>query len=175
MALSRETVAAIIEVVAADNLCRSVINKAGMPRLVQAVAPWLAMAGAYRNAQMQMYEWYSDVPPASSEDSGSPYMMERICVGIANAVQEAATRALFTKKLNIPIDYSQHIARVRNDTFFGHYANKVVSSDGGEYVLDWWMTLEIRNPMVWRYSEWRQYPLVCGTVGCPFSLFRGFK
>lgn len=175
MALSRKT-AAIIEIVAKDAQCINVINKSDIPRIVQAVSPWLAMAGAFRNAGMMTYESYNNISPQTSEDSGSAYMMDRICQGIANSVQSATSKAIYAKKLyEQPQSISHSIFRKFATIHFWSLCEQSRGDRRRRIHFGFsWMTLEIRNPMVWHYREWRNYPMIAGTVGCPFKLFCGF-
>jgi hypothetical protein len=171
MALSKKMVAGVIDIIKQDPGCRRVINKSDMPRLLQMAPAWLGSAGALRNAGMQTYEWWNEIPPVTSEDSGSAYFMERICQGVADAVALAFQAA--SKKKMIPgINMGAGLVKDRNETFFGHYANVLETTNGREYILDWWMTLEIDNPMVWQRHEWNHYPIV--HAGIPFKMFDEF-
>lgn len=171
--LKKQTVAAIVDVISKDPECRRVINKSDIPRLLKYAPYWLGATGAIRNATIQTKEWWNGVPPATSEDSGSKYFLERICQGVANAVQNAFTAGITYKKKDIiGVDTGAGLVKERNITFFGHYANLLVTSDGHQYILDWWMTLEIDNPMVWQRHEWNHYPII--HRGIPFKMFDRF-
>ena len=146
----------------------------------------LGSAGALRNWVMDRYEYWGGIPPAEADLPGTLYLMDRLCNGIGKAVQDAAQRAVRSGRLDgslfgdlgsHPQFYASPLEMRRNSTFFGHYANIVRPATPGskhvteEYVLDWWMTLDVSNPMVWKYSDWRNYPWnQCGTT---FQRFAG--
>lgn len=170
--LTKDSVKQVVDVIRADSNCRRIINKSDMPRLSQLAPYWLGTAGAIRNASIQTYEWWNNIQPATTEDSGSQYFMERICQGVANAAAEAFQRFAYQRKTIPGVKSEAGLVKDRNSTFFGHYANVLTTTDGREYILDWWMTLEIDNPMVWQRHEWNQYPLI--HRGIPFKMFTFF-
>lgn len=57
----------------------------------------------------------------------------------------------------------------------GHYAPNIIMKRGGEYTFDWWMTLEIDNPILWRTKDWRLYAMtLISNKYVPFRDFEGF-
>ena len=96
-----------------------------------------------------------------------------MCIGISTAVTAAVMTAWHKKEL----PWLVKVGDQRNDPeWFGHYAPKLTMHNGGEYIFDWWMTLEIFNPIVWRFEDWRQYPSpVVLTRGVQFASFQGFN
>ncbi len=51
-----------------------------------------------------------------------------------------------------------------------HYAPLITTTAGETFVLDWWMTLEIDNPIVWNFAEWKVWPHSSSLLGSEFRL-----
>lgn len=156
-------------------------------RVGRKVPSSLGVAGGLRNWVLDRYEYWGGIPPSEADAPGSAYLMERLCNGIGQAVQDATRAAVRSGRLDgklfrdlgtHPMFYASPLEMRRNDTFFGHYANlvrpaganpNIVATDC--YVLDWWMTLDVHNPMVWNYEDWRNYPWNQG--GVPYDRYVG--
>ena len=89
-----------------------------------------------------------------------------MCVGIANAVTDAVYNSTAMiddgKKKRNPnsMPWMKKTLGVQNDLAqFVHWGPKVTTNDGNEYIFDWWLTLDIFNPIIFHYDDWRLYPL----------------
>ena len=160
MALTRQHVAAIIDIVAQNAECRRRINTSS-----GSLPASFGLNGQIRNTRNSIKDTFSEDYSQKTQDE--------MCIGISATVTQTIISALFAKKL----PWLLKVQDQRNDPeWFGHYAPKLTLTGGDEYILDWWMTLQIHNPIVWRYEDWRHYPspFVLGR-GVQFASFQGFE
>jgi hypothetical protein len=170
MALSRDTADALVEAVGADDACVRQI------RSVFALVPG-GYAGATRNFGMAALNsasmladdgmrWLVNRRPDFAASVLGKYLLSRdltvfdpsdpstaqwVCTGIADATL-AAIRGAMAKR---PAAFSKVAAVdvVSRFSPFDHTATAVRTSDGGEYVFDWWKTLHPWSPMLYRRPE----------------------
>ncbi len=56
-----------------------------------------------------------------------------------------------------------------------HYAPDVEMTDHCHYVFDWWMTLNVNNPIIWKLEDWQKWPNPSVIRrGIPLCWFQGF-
>ena len=144
MALSRTTVARILDVVASD------------PESNRRVNSWLrwmdiadsGTAGVVRNysiafADMMTFGQVKALDPSEREQLAYLYS----CDGIA----EATAAAIRPKVKEIPrLVRVDEQARERG---YSHTGTLLEMDDGTKYVLDWWKSLSIRDPFVFKYQS----------------------
>lgn len=160
MSLSRDQVEKIIRIVSIDSVCRQRIGTA-----YQIIPACFSLSGQWRNTKNSIGDTF--------QEDYSQKTQNEMCIGISAAVTSAVMTAWHKKEL----PWLVKVGDQRNDPeWFGHYAPKLTMHNGGEYILDWWMTLEIFNPIVWRFADWRQYPSpFVLTRGVQFASFQGFN
>jgi hypothetical protein len=154
MALTRKMVQRMVAVAGADPVARERISSV------------LRILGKYsgdtRNMLMVLGDMVYDADtairkfvgssPSEHADfydpNGSGWGAQLQCNGIA----EAAVAALTRRAGDFP-NVKQFRLESRSEGF-AHAAVYVETVDGGEYIVDWWMTLDVTNPMVFRYATW---------------------
>ena len=162
MALSKFTVSQIVQIVAADPDSKHRVNS------------WLnkidiadsGTAGVVRNyaigfADMVTFGNVKSLDPSEREQMAYLYS----CDGIA----EATTKAIKAK-----IDKVPHLVKVdeqAREKGYSHTGTMIVMDDETKYVLDWWKSLNIRDPFVFQYRNFMQD--LGG--GIPLSAFNGFS
>ena len=157
MALSKFTVSQIVQIVAAD------------PESQRRVNSWLGKmptstgnAGAVRNMGMVFGGIVSDkFDPSDREQMGYKYS----CDGIAEATSKAIAANLDTVS---HLKQVQQQARIKG---YSHTGTMITMDDDTKYVLDWWKSLDIRDPFVFQFNNFMQD--LGG--GIPFSDFKGFS
>ena len=162
MALSKFTVGQIVEIVAADPECQSRVNS------------WLnkvdiadsGLAGVIRNYAIGAGDFFSG-GSIKAFDPSEPDQLAYLysCDGIA----EATTNAIKAKIETVP-----HLVKVDSqarEKGYSHTGTMLVMDDDTKYFLDWWKSLNIRNPFVFQYRNFMQD--LGG--GIPFSAFKGFS
>ena len=87
------------------------------------------------------------------------------CEGIALA----AVAAIKKKMKAIPAVES--VAVMRREYGLAHFGVQIDTIDGGQYILDWWMSLDIADPFVFPYKTWN---LDKKETGVAYSDFGGF-
>jgi len=156
MALSKFTVSQIIQIVAVD------------PESNLRVNSWLGKmptktgnAGAVRNVGMVFGGIVSDkYDPSDREQNGYKYS----CDGIA----EATSKAIAAKK--DAVSNLKEVQQQAREKGYSHTGTMLIMDDETKYVLDWWKTLDIRDPFVFQYRNFMQD--LGG--GIPYSDFKGF-
>ena len=161
MALSKFTVSQIVQIVADDPESKSRVNSwlGKMPTST-------GQAGAVRNFSMVLGAIVT-VGQAKTFDPSDREQMAYLysCDGIA----EATSKAIQAK-----IDTVAHLkevgqqARVKG---YSHTGTLIVMDDDTRYVLDWWKSLDIRDPFVFQFNNFMQD--LGG--GIPASDFKGFS
>lgn len=160
MALSKFTVSQIVQIVAAD------------PESIHRVNSWLnkidiadsGEAGAVRNFSMvlgSMFTAGKTLDPSDQESLAYQYS----CDGIA----EATSKAIKAKLDTVP-----HLVKCEaqaREKGYSHTGTMIVMDDETKYVLDWWKSLNIRDPIVFQYRNFMQD--LGG--GIPFTAFKGFS
>lgn len=162
MAISRVTVGQIVQIVAADSESNSRVNS------------WLnkvdiadsGTAGAVRNYAIAFADtftpWHVKAFDPSERDSMA-YLYS--CDGIAEATSKA---------IQARISEVLHLVRVSSQARrkgYSHTGTLLEMDDGSKYVLDWWKSLSIRNPFVFRYLSFMDD---LGD-GIPYTDFKGFS
>jgi hypothetical protein len=160
MALSRFTVSQIIQIVAQD------------PESLHRANSWLGKiptdtgtAGVVRNFSMVL----GSIATLGQSKAFDPSERDQIayqysCDGIAEATSKAIRRRLPTVAHLVSVDAQ---ARERG---YSHTGTLIMMDDKTKYVLDWWKTLNVRDPFVFQYRNFMQD--LGG--GIPFSSFNGF-
>lgn len=168
MPFTRQHIGAIIALVSKDKGCQLVINQDDVPRETREWATKWRLAGYERNNALEKRF------PRVDDDVVNPYVESRMCIGISNAVVKCLTNNWVAHHRKKP-SWLAHFDTVRNDSWVaGHFAPKFTLSDGKEYVLDWWMTLQVANPVVWQYKDWAGYPFFAlPGKGVEFADYRG--
>ena len=162
MALSKFTVSQIVQIVADDPESKSRVNS------------WLnkidiadsGAAGVVRNyaigfADVFTFGKFKALDPSEQDQMAYLYS----CDGIA----EATTNAIKPKIATVP-----HLVSVEpqaREKGFSHTGTMITMDDETKYFLDWWKSLNIRDPFVFQYRNFMQD--LGG--GIPFSDFKGFS
>ena len=157
MALSKFAVSQIVQIVAED------------PESQHRVNSWLGKmptktgnAGAVRNIGMVFGGIVSDkFDPSDREQMGYQYS----CDGIA----EATSKAIDAKKDTV--SHLKNVQQQAREKGYSHTGTMLIMDDETKYVLDWWKTLDIRDPFVFQYRNFMQD--LGG--GIPYSSFKGFS
>lgn len=160
MALSKFTVSQIVQIVVDDPESKLRVNS------------WLGKmptstgnAGAVRNMAMVVgnivtFGQNKSFDPSDREQMAYQYS----CDGIA----EATSKAIAAKKDTVShLKEVQQQARVKG---YSHTGTMITMDDDTKYVLDWWKSLDIRDPFVFQYQNFMQD--LGG--GIPASDFKGF-
>ena len=159
MALSKFTVWQIVQIVAVDPECQHRVNS------------WLGKmptntgtAGAVRNLAIGLVGGISGAKAFDpSERDQMAYLYS--CDGIAEATSNA---------IRPNIEKIAHLTRVdqqAREKGYSHTGTMIYMDDQTKYVLDWWKSLDIRDPFVFQYRNFMQD--LGG--GIPFSDFKGFS
>ena len=181
MALTRAEVKEAIAIVGSD--------KAAKTRIDSVLAPILGTgAGFFRNLLLatgygfaklpdqaiRAVGRHSNIPPfALAHPSKIPFDPNRKgsmgyelqCTEIATTAAEAIER----RKAAIPaLEAASVFPRSRG---FAHAGVLLAMKGGGQYVLDWWLTLDVANPVVFRADDFDQDR---GWAGVEFEKFNGF-
>jgi len=162
MTLSKFTVSQIVEIVAVD------------PESQHRVNSWLnkidiadsGTAGAVRNLAIGLVGGitggaFKSFDPTERDQMAYLYS----CDGIA----EATSKAIQAK-----IDKVAHLVKVdaqAREKGYSHTGTMITMDDQTKYVLDWWKSLNIRDPFVFQYRNFMQD--LGG--GVPLSDFKGFS
>lgn len=109
-----------------------------------ALLPWGQYTGANRNLTFIMINIF--VPFYDPYDPSEPENARLVCTGISEAVVEGIKRNPQMAKTLKPDTVSRNIVA-------DHTAVKI-NIEGEEIVLDYHKTLDINNPMVFKYSDW---------------------
>lgn len=167
--LPREVAREIVRIVMSDDQCRQ--------RLTGTATAWekrQMLQGQLRNWRNLAADIGHDVAHPSNiatnmwghlKENGWPYYDveqstrtgNELCVGLSSAVIHALGHWQHSPVLcaNLAPKKSP-VENVRNDTGEGHYAPRITMKDGTQYSFDWWLTLDIRDPMIWHYEDWRR-------------------
>jgi hypothetical protein len=171
MALSVAAVTELVHAVMNDGECQQIIRP--LPPIVQALIPHGVHInpGAIRNTvnvdldnggrlNVIGHDW------GGTMDKYSPRTKSEMCFGI-----EAQTTRVIVQCLLREHSLSSVSMAYPAEADYAHRATCIQTRDRCEYVLDWWMTLEIDNPMVWELRDWK-----CGngSAGVEFKSFTGF-
>ena len=161
MALSKFTVSQLIQIVADDAESKSRVNS-----WLGKIPTESGTAGAIRNFSMVLGSMFTlgqvdALDPSDQEQMAYQYS----CDGIA----EATSKAIQAKLSTVP-----HLAKCdaqAREKGYSHTGTMIVMDDETKYVLDWWKTLDIRDPFVFQYRNFMQD--LGG--GIPASQFKGFS
>ena len=162
MALSKQTVLQIIEIVAQDAECQKRVNS------------WLnkvdiadsGTAGIVRNFAIGLAyglvpkRWENSFDPSERESMAYLYS----CDGIAEATSIA---------INAKIKDIEGLTRASEQarkTGYSHTGTLLEMTDNTKYVLDWWKSLSIRCPFVFKYDDFMYQK----SEGTPSTDFKGF-
>jgi len=162
MTLQKETVRQIIRVVADDPDCKKRTNS--KLRFIDIADSGLA--GSVRNTAIGLV--YGLLPDKYDDnfDSGdwSSMAYEYSCDGIAEV-----TSIAINKKLDaIPaLKRAYEQGRVKG---FSHTGTLLEMKDDSKYVLDWWKSLNIHCPFVFRFQDF----MYKRSDGTPYTSFEGF-
>ena len=162
MALSKFTVSQIVQIVADDPDSKHRVNS------------WLnkidiadsGTAGVVRNFSMVLGGMVTFGQAKAFDPSDQDQMAYLYsCDGIA----EATSKAIKAK-----IDTVPHLVSVESqarEKGYSHTGTMLVMDDETKYFLDWWKSLNIRDPFVFQYRNFMQD--LGG--GIPFNEFKGFS
>lgn len=145
MALTKSQATAIVDVVAADPISILRIEKSSADPLTARMVPEsLGISGAMRNWGFV----------AIGADSSDPAVAMFVCTGIAEATSTAIEQAKAAKPGSLPgVKSAGQVSRV-GTLGTDHTATLITMDDGSEYVFDWHATLNPRNPMISKKSDW---------------------
>ena len=162
MALSKFTVSQIVQIVVDD------------PESKHRVNSWLnkidiadsGTAGAVRNFSMVLGSMFT-LGQAKAFDTSDQEQMayQYSCDGIAEATSKAI-KAKIDTVLNL-----KEVGAMAREKGYSHTGTMLTMDDETKYVLDWWKSLNIRDPFVFQYRNFMQD--LGG--GIPFSSFKGFS
>jgi hypothetical protein len=181
MALTQPDVKRAIEIVGSDKAARS--------RIDSVLAPVLGTgSGFFRNLLLATGYGFAKLPDQAIRAVGRhssipPFVLahpskipldpnrkgslgyELQCTEIA----VTAAAAIERKKESIPaLESASQCARSKG---FAHAGVLLAMKGGSQYVLDWWLTLDVANPVVFRADDFDQDR---GWAGVEFEEFRGF-
>jgi hypothetical protein len=93
----------------------------------------------------------------------------KVCTGITNATSTAIKNAVQCRVALV--SRVANVGSISRVGFMGtdHTATHIIMTDGTEYVLDFHATLNSRNPMVHKATDWLK-----STGGVTFKDFKGF-
>ena len=155
MALSRQQVAEVISVVQKDaDFCdRVTSNFAALGR----------DAGGVRNATLLPFG-------GDMEDPNNP-TIKYLCVGIAIRASQVINAAV--KRWQLPRVQMGHFASTVDG---GHTGCELTMKDGSVYVIDWWQTLLISNPVLFQAADFtnNNFFAVWKLYGTQYRDFKGF-
>jgi len=170
MALSRQTASALVDIVGSDPRCLHQIQS------VFALVP-SGLGGATRNLGMATIngvsvlagdgmKWMVNRRPDFAQSWLGQYLLARdltlfdptdpstaqfLCTGIADVTLEAIRGA--AAKHPASLSKMALVDTISRFEPFDHTATLVASTDGGEYVFDWWKTLHPWCPMIYRRED----------------------
>ena len=175
MGLSRRTVALAIQIVAKD--------QAATERIDSILAPILGKSSGFtRNVLMATAYGFLTLPHdiaqgKSEKKFKSPYPIpfdpnrpgswgyELQCTEIA----ETAKTALEKRLHEIP--GIKEVGTHARTMGYSHHGLVLTTFGNEKYVIDWWLTLDVSNPVVFRFSD---FDLDKKGTGVPFEDFAGF-
>ena len=180
--MPRSTAAAIIEVVAQDDLCRQLIpgvspfsiaqsGAGGFRNLVNMTAEGLAWLG------VSAVEWSEGTPSATrvAKEYWEKQGVDQACTSIGAATEKAINSAVARQLLPEGVKAARTVDRSPakdNDVFAFHTATGIDTTSGKTYVFDWHATLMLRNPMISRsVAEWQRGD---NRFRSAFSTFQGW-
>ena len=151
MALTKNTVAKAIQAVSTDPVASGRIKSILAPILGRhsgfvrniplTLAHTLNSTGAMGLPSLWMRKEFDPLVPGSTSARLN-------CDGIANAAEEALTR----QKIKFP---EVRLFGVKGRSAgFTHAGLWLMMRDKTHYILDWWMTLDIEDPVVFRLDDW---------------------
>jgi hypothetical protein len=73
------------------------------------------------------------------------------CIGITEATTKAISDGALAGRI-LQVRTSFRVNRILDG--YSHFGSYVRLLDGGEYVFDWFPTLEPENPLIYRYRDW---------------------
>ncbi len=175
MALAKITVSRIIRIVAADEECNFRIQS------IIALLPLGKKTGWVRNLGMALGQglwpagqryaegrWGVNFGENANEldpniDLSTGHKLS--CDGIVLAVRDAVSKKLTA----VPAVAS--VEKVSRSNGLAHAGLLLNTTDGGEYILDWWMSLDVENPYVFPFKPWDADKK---ETGIKYSDFGGF-
>lgn len=181
MPLTREEAQAIINVVSNDQNCRSLIQS--VLRIMP--AHWKAGGWMRNAANTIIYDVGAGIVSKSAWQekfkngfvSGlteSFPQSKKFQAECCNGIAKATTAAICSHLSQLPFVSGANDSQ-GTITDYGHYATKVIMKKGGEYTFDWWMSLDVYNPILWRTKDWLHYPnSAIMNKGVDFYNFEGF-
>lgn len=176
MALAPITVSRLIKIVSADPVASYRITS--WLSTVPVLGPY---TGSVRNMFFSLGQGLIDIGAQYAEgrwnvDMGKDYNplnpnlegsigYELQCTGLA----EAACAAIMKAKASVPAVANASV--VARSSGFAHAGVLIETTDGGKYVVDWWLTLELKNPYLFLFDDWDQN--ISGS-GVSYFHFKGF-
>lgn len=181
MPLTRDTAIAIVSSVAGDRTCVNIIHSA------YSMLPWGA-AGSARNLVNSTRDSFSYIGSsgvtgvlanwwrlvtgnAPADKTYSDDTKLHMCFTIKNEACRAIQANLKKYHATDNSDYTREFRKIMKGlepiksvltslecTGEGHTAPGVLLTDGSQYVFDWWMTLDITNPIIWKPNDWKPLP-----------------
>lgn len=169
MALERQTVGRMIDAVSRDSVASGRINSifgSGAKRnFAMALGQGVLDLGAKRAEGQwgqKLERGWNPFDPFVDGSIGARYN----CVGIA----EASVKAIDTAMGALP--RVAKVSKADRQKGFAHAAVRVDTQDGGAYVVDWWVTLNVWNPMLFRFDDWNNNKWFSGSEYLTFLGFR---
>ena len=164
MSLTKDEVAEMVRAVANDNKSVRRIHEGSV---VSDILPdAIGMNGSIRNWG---YVACGMVTFGKACDSRDEEYENKVCTGISSATVGAISAAVQCR-----VALVSRVAKVTTISRVGfldteHTATHIIMTDGTEYVLDFHATLNSRNPMVHKATDWLK-----STGGVTFKDFKGF-
>lgn len=150
MALTKSQAAAIVKVVAGD----------GVSLLHIGVSPAGSMPAG----------WMPEALGASESRRGSRSASMFVCTGVADATSRALREALSRRPASLPGVMSAGVINRSPMIGTDQSSALVVMDDGAQYVFDWQATLNSRNPVISKKTDWLN-----SRGGVLFMQFPGFS
>jgi hypothetical protein len=167
MALTVEQAREIVNIVASDSECGRRINS-----VLKIVPPQYQASGFIRNTLITVgFDMVPDILDTygiqKRKGMQSDEFRYHCCNGIADAVMD-----VFSHHRKLPFIKSVSKGDSKSTD---HTAPQFAMTAGGEYVFDWWLTLDIRNPILWRKADWEQFTNPAfSNKGTQYRYFEGF-
>jgi len=98
---------------------------------------------------------YTLTAGATPEQMANSPTQREMCFGIARQTIRVINQTIGSHRDTLGRSL---LAAKEGSSDGAHYAPLLTTTNGDKFVLDWWMTLEIDNPIVWDFSEWKIWP-----------------
>lgn len=152
MSLSKETVRKIVRIISADRESCDRISS----WISSGLAARMGYGGLVRNLVM------GTVGLSPGDQSSTGYRLS--CDGIADATAAAISNVIKKSSgsdprwCNVVKEPLREVLEAKSkarsiDHGFSHTGTAIYMKDGTQYVLDWWMSLNVEDPHIFRYDD----------------------